>query len=70
MSELLTYDQVSQRFQIKKGTLAWMVHTRAIPHIRLGPRQVRFCEAELERWLRERTVRVAAKNKGEANALS
>lgn len=33
-----------------------MVRRHEIPHVRLGPRFVRFDREELERWLSERSV--------------
>jgi len=36
-----------------------MVSQRRIPHVRLGPRLVRFVEAELLAWIESRRVRGA-----------
>ena len=55
------YEGASRCTGIKKSTLAWMVHRRKIPHIRLGPRMVRFRISELETWMEERSVAVADK---------
>lgn len=55
-SDLLDYTQASEEFNLKKGTLAWLVHERRIPHIRLGRRLVRFDRRSVEAWLREREV--------------
>lgn len=54
--KLLTYAEVEHEYRIKLGTLYSMVQKRQIPHIRIGPRLVRFQRAELERWLAERAV--------------
>jgi len=54
---LLTYDEVSEEFSVPKGTLFWWVARRAIPHVRLGPRSVRFRRPDLEQWLQARVVR-------------
>ena len=55
-SKLLTYAEVSARFAIKKATLYALVCQRRIPHIRIGPRFVRFVEEEVEQWLTEKAV--------------
>ena len=52
------YEGASKMTLINKGTLAWMVHKRKIPHIRYGPRMVRFRISELVEWMRERSVEV------------
>jgi len=51
MTKLLTYKQVSEQLGIKLATLYAMVHRREIPHLRLGPRMVRFSLSEIEAWL-------------------
>lgn len=56
---LLTYQEVQAEFAIAKGTLFCWVHKRLIPHVRLGPRTVRFRRRELRRWLDQRAVAVA-----------
>jgi len=54
--EMLDYGQMAKEFNIKKGTLHCWVHQRKIPHIRLGPRLVRFRRVHIEEWLKEREV--------------
>ena len=51
MTELLTYEEAAQLLSIKRATLYSLVHHRRIPHVRLGPRFVRFSRAELEQWV-------------------
>ena len=46
------------RFDFRPGTLYSLIHRKQVPHIRLGPRTVRFDVAEIEQWLAERTVPV------------
>ena len=53
---LLTYAQVQAEFRVPRGTLHFWVHSRCIPHVRLGPRTVRFRREDLRRWLEERAV--------------
>ncbi len=50
-TQILDYDQTESFTGIVKGTLYTLVHRRAIPHIRLGGRLVRFKRDELEKWL-------------------
>lgn len=56
---LIGYDELEQMYGIKRGTAAAYVHRRLIPHIRLGPRHVKFDVEEIERWLEDRRVPVA-----------
>lgn len=62
--ELLTYSDLETYTKLKRGTLHWLVSTRQIPHLRLGPRTVRFDRAEIDRWLAERATGVAGKECG------
>jgi excisionase family DNA binding protein len=56
MDEMLDYEQMAKEFNIKKGTLHCWVHQRKIPHIRLGPRFVRFRRSAVESCMREKNV--------------
>jgi excisionase family DNA binding protein len=56
---LLTYREVARRLGVPVGTVHYWVCRNAIPHVRLGPRSVRFRPAELELWLDERAVSAA-----------
>lgn len=53
---LLTYKEVQSEFSLPRGTLFFWVHNHQIPHLRLGPRTVRFRRSELRRWLDQRAV--------------
>lgn len=53
---LLTYREVQTQFAIPRGTLFFWVHSHQIPHLRLGPRTVRFRRSELQSWLNQRAV--------------
>ena len=57
--ELLTYKAAAAWLGLKPGTIYSMVSRREIPHVRLGKRLVRFSRAELDAWLRARSVAVA-----------
>ena len=50
------YEQVQEWTGINLATLYTLVHQRRIPHIRLGPRLVRFKKSEIESWLAEKAV--------------
>lgn len=56
LAPLLTYRDVARRLGVPVGTVHYWVCRNAIPHVRLGPRSVRFRPAEIERWLDERAV--------------
>lgn len=53
---LLTYREVSRRYNLPPGTLYTLVREARIPHIRLGRRLVRFRRDDVEKWLADRTV--------------
>jgi excisionase family DNA binding protein len=59
--KLLTYEQASEMLTVPKGTLYAWVHAKRIPHIRLGPRLVKFRQSDLESWLAAHRVAVGAK---------
>lgn len=53
---LLDYRGVAQRLGIPVGTVYGLVCQRRIPHVRLGPRFVRFDPDEVDRWVDARRV--------------
>ena len=53
---LVGYQGAERITGIARGTLASMVSRRQIPHVRLGPRLVRFEVAALAAWIAERRV--------------
>jgi len=53
---MMDYYEAAAYLGLSKGTLYAMVSRRQIPHVRLGPRLVRFSRAELDAWLDARTV--------------
>jgi excisionase family DNA binding protein len=59
--EHLTYAETSRTFNIPIGTLYALVCRRRIPHIRLGPRLVRFSRRRLEEWFASQEVSVDPK---------
>jgi excisionase family DNA binding protein len=54
--DLMTYPEVSQLLGLKPGTLYCLVAQSRIPHVRLGPRLVRFSRTALQAWIAERAV--------------
>jgi excisionase family DNA binding protein len=55
-TELMTYDELCARYGFKRGTVYSMVHEGRIPHIRLGPRFVRFEVSAIDAWIRSHRV--------------
>jgi excisionase family DNA binding protein len=56
LGNMVGYPEASRLLGVPVGTLyAWACQKRA-PHIRLGPRAVRFNRLELERWLASKRV--------------
>ncbi len=53
---LLTYAEAAAFLNVPRGTLHAWVHHRRVPHVRLGPRSVRFVLADLEHWLAARSA--------------
>jgi excisionase family DNA binding protein len=54
--EMLGYHDAAAMLGVPVGTVYAWVARRRIPHVRLGPRLVRFRRAELERWIEARHV--------------
>lgn len=48
---LLTYRQLAERLSLPMGTLYSLVSRGEIPHLRIGPRLVRFRREEIDTWL-------------------
>ena len=53
---LATYSDLEKSLKMPRGTLHWLVSTGAIPHVRIGPRTVRFDLDEIERWIAARST--------------
>ena len=54
--EMLGYHDAAAMLGVPVGTVYAWVSRRRIPHVRLGPRLVRFRRGELERWIEVRRV--------------
>lgn len=50
-SDLVGYADAALITGLSRGSLRARVHRKAIPHVRLSRRTVRFRRAELEAWL-------------------
>ena len=61
-ASMLTYRQVSRRFNVKVGTLYSWVAQHRIPHVRMGRRFVLFPRAELEAFFAAHLVPVEQGN--------
>lgn len=53
------YKGTSQLTGLPTGTLYSLVSRGQIPHIRLGPRLVRFDEDEILKWLKKHEIAVS-----------
>lgn len=51
MNDLLTYSEAAEFLSVPVGTLRRLVYSKAVPHLRLGARTVRFRHAELDAWV-------------------
>ncbi|WP_242353860.1 AlpA family transcriptional regulator [Anaeromyxobacter sp. SG64] len=59
-SKFLTYAEVARRLQLPVGSLYGKVRRGEIPHLRFGPRTIRFDADEIERWVKARQVEAHA----------
>ena len=55
-AEMLSYAEAATFLGLCVGTLYSMVHCQRIPHVRLGPRLVRFSKTDLGSWLATNAV--------------
>lgn len=62
LDDLLTYPDAARILGLPVGTLYSLVSRRDVPHVRLGPRTVRFERAARQTWIDAR--RVALKEGG------
>ncbi len=58
MSEplLMTYKALKEKYGFPTGTIRRLVFEGNIPHIRLGPRSVRFETEKIDAWLASHRV--------------
>lgn len=62
---LLTYAETAELLGVKRVTLYSMVSRHELPHVRLGPRLVRFRRSELAAWIAKCAVPAADGNSEE-----
>ncbi len=54
--DLIGYEEAAELLNVPVGTLYGWVARKRLPHIRLGPRFVKFSRARLRRWLADHEV--------------
>jgi excisionase family DNA binding protein len=54
MNDILTRQEVSEKFRLPISTLDYLVSTNQIPFSRIGKRGVRFSLERLNEWFKER----------------
>jgi excisionase family DNA binding protein len=53
---LLSYTEVAEQLGVKRSLVVKWVERDQIPHLRLGPRTVRFDSEKIAAWLAARSV--------------
>lgn len=56
MNDLIGYREAARMLGLPIGTLYSMVSKRHLPHLRLGPRLVRFDPVALQQWVESHRV--------------
>jgi excisionase family DNA binding protein len=54
--ENLNYKQVAELLGVPIGTVYSMVFRQQLPHLRIGPRNVRFVKSEIKSWINSRRI--------------
>lgn len=54
---LMTAEEAAQLLHVRRSTIYELVHTRGLPHVKIGRRGMRFTRADLARWVGENTIR-------------
>ncbi len=67
---LLTYDQAAAYLNLPVGTLHAWVREGRVPHLRLGPRTVRFRRGDLDAWTDDHLVGAACPPDLDRNTVS
>ena len=57
-TKLLNVTEVAERFGVKKDTIYLWVRTKALPHIKLGGRIIRFESSAINNWIAAQTQEV------------
>jgi excisionase family DNA binding protein len=58
LGNLCDYDEAARLLGIPVNTLYTWVHQKRVPHLRLGPRAVKFNRRELQRWIESKRVEI------------
>lgn len=66
MDKLLTIDDVCAITGLRRSTIYKMICEKRIPFLKISGRCVRFWEADIERWLKSKTIDVKAPEAQEA----
>jgi len=54
--EFITYQEAAEIIGVPQGTVYSWVSLKKIPHLRFGPRLVRFSRQELQKWIEKRLI--------------
>ena len=57
-TKMLNYKQTAEYLGVPVGTVYALVSQNRIPHVRLGPRFVRFPELDLQKWIEDKRVEI------------
>jgi len=60
LSTLLTEEQAAEFLTVKPRTLRLWRQTRALPHIRITTKEIRYRASDLDEWLARRRTVIAA----------
>lgn len=52
---LLTADEAARLLHVPRSTVYELVRSRGLPHVKIGPRGLRFTRTDLARWVGENT---------------
>ncbi len=67
--ELLTIDEVSRMLKLAKNTVYHLISSKRIPYIKLSPRVVRFSQAEILAWIKQKAVIVTTEPRQQRRKL-
>jgi excisionase family DNA binding protein len=52
---LMTAAEAARLLHVPRSTLYELVRSQGLPHVRIGPRGMRFTRSDLARWVEENT---------------
>ena len=59
-ADLLTDQELAAELAIEPRTLRLWRNTRALPHLRITPRVIRYRRGDIDAWLARRSVSIAS----------